>query len=166
MWLQKWINWGSNFYLALFIFTAFTVQQAQSSSQQFSIYCTSNFDGTGKCTKDDGNELTCISLPGQIIACKNTDSSIYECIQYGNIVAHQSQFVCEEDTDRSVSPIQFNSNDQPSEEKSIIINNPFMESTKDTTDSMTEMAPPNINNQPESNINANTDDQDIFINAF
>lgn len=64
-------------------------------------------DGTGLCTREDTSEsLNCIVLQGEIINCKD-ESGFYECLQYGPIIAHQSQFSCKlsiEKTDSSSAP--------------------------------------------------------------
>ena len=83
---------------------------AQASDQGFSVFCTSNFDSTGKCVDENDGELECIIVPGGIIACKNAREEIYECVQYGAIIANQSQFACEPDTDQSVDSSLFSKN--------------------------------------------------------
>jgi hypothetical protein len=75
----------------------------------FSIYCSSNFDGTGRCVRDsDANPITCVMIPGAVISCRDKARRIYECVQYGSIVASQTQtqFVCKPDARQT-------SNDQP-----------------------------------------------------
>jgi hypothetical protein len=68
---------------------------AHASPDRFSVYCTSNFDGTGECRRADTNEsLACIMLPGAIIECRDSQDKDYECVQYGAIVSGQSEFYC------------------------------------------------------------------------
>lgn len=90
--------------LLLFLgFISSTALQAQGL-ETFSIYCTSNLDGTGKCRTEDGDDaINCLIIPGGIIACKDAKKKKYECVQYGSITAKQTQFACEPDSDNSVS---------------------------------------------------------------
>ena len=83
-------SWFISF-LSPFLFDFF---KTASASGNFSIYCSSNMDGTGLCTREDTSEqLNCIVLQGAIIKCKD-ESGFFECLQYGPIIAHQSQFSC------------------------------------------------------------------------
>jgi len=75
------------------------------AQQEFSVYCTSNMDGTGKCKRTDRDEdLRCIIIPGGVIACKDGSESKYECVQYGAVNANQTQFSCVPDSDNSIDP--------------------------------------------------------------
>jgi len=70
---------------------------AQELTSSFSIYCSSNLDGTGRCVRDsDSDPITCVMIPGAVITCRDKARRIYECVQYGSIVASQTQtqFVC------------------------------------------------------------------------
>ncbi len=63
--------------------------------QELSIYCVSNMDGTGKCQRADTDEaFDCLMIPGSVIACRDKQKVRYECVQYGSIVANQSEFSC------------------------------------------------------------------------
>jgi len=80
----------------------------RSAHQSFSIYCTSNFDGTGKCRRvDTDEEIGCVAIPGQVIACRDQQKMIFECVQYAAVVAYQTQFFCDLDDDQSVSDSLF-----------------------------------------------------------
>ena len=71
-------------------------QQPAPASSEFSVYCSSNMDGTGICTKEGTSEsLTCVILQGSIIGCENSNRR-YRCVQYGQIIANQTQFSCKE----------------------------------------------------------------------
>jgi hypothetical protein len=84
---------------------------AESNAQQgsefnsqagFSIYCNSNMDGTGKCSRtDNGNPLTCIMIPGQIIDCSDQSKGEFDCVQYGAVMPLQTQFFCLPDKGKS-----------------------------------------------------------------
>lgn len=89
----------------LLLLSLISTSALQAQGQEaFSIYCTSNLDGTGKCRKEDGDDaVNCLSIPGGVIACKDANKKKYECVQYGSITAKQTQFACEPDTDNSVS---------------------------------------------------------------
>ena len=83
---------------------AATEPRAAKSQSEFSIYCSSNMDGTGKCRKVESDEVVnCIIIPGGVVACKDTEQKKYECVQYGAITANQTQFACVLDTDNSVN---------------------------------------------------------------
>jgi len=74
------------------------------AQQEFSIYCSSNMDGTGKCRKVDSDEvLNCLIIPGGVVACRDIAKQMYECVQYGAITANQTQFACVADADNSVN---------------------------------------------------------------
>ncbi len=71
------------------------VQASAQPEAEFSIYCSSNMDGTGKCRRSDTDEaLTCLIIPGSVIACRDKQKLRYDCVQYGAILAHQTQFSC------------------------------------------------------------------------
>lgn len=71
-------------------------QKPALASSDFSVYCSSNMDGTGICTKEGTSEsLTCVILQGSIVGCENSNRR-YRCVQYGQIIANQTQFSCKE----------------------------------------------------------------------
>ena len=82
---------------------------------QFSIYCTSNLDGTARCRRDStGEKIGCVIIPGGVIACRDQAKRKYQCVQYGAIVAAQTQFVCLSDSRNAISDQLFDNNtDQP-----------------------------------------------------
>lgn len=97
--------------------TLLALQPSSSRAQglppgQFSIYCTSNLDGTGRCKRDDsGERIGCIMIPGGVIACRDKAKRKYECVQYGAVVlGSQSQFVCLPDSGNAISDHLFDVN--------------------------------------------------------
>lgn len=71
-------------------------QLASSASSDFSVYCSSNMDGTGICTKEGTTEsIECIILQGSIIGCKDSTSQ-FRCVQFGQVIANQAQFSCKQ----------------------------------------------------------------------
>ena len=69
---------------------------ATSAFSDFSVYCSSNMDGTGVCTKEGTSEtIECILLQGSIIGCKDSTSQ-FRCVQFGQIIANQAQFSCKQ----------------------------------------------------------------------
>ena len=86
--------------------------ETAEAQQEFSIFCSSNMDGTGKCRKVDGDEvLNCLIIPGGVVACRDIDKQMYECVQYGAITANQTQFACVVDVDNSVNDQLFERDD-------------------------------------------------------
>lgn len=115
-------------FISPFLFDSFKLA---SASGDFSVYCSSNMDGTGLCTREDTSApLNCIVLQGAIINCKD-ESGFFECLQYGPIIAHQSQFSCklsiEKSEDSSVSDtgVQSDLEQSPLTEDSSSSLNPF-----------------------------------------
>ena len=53
--------------------------------------------------------MTCIIIPGGVIACRDADKHKFECVQYGAIIAAQSEFYCEPDADNSINDSLFDS---------------------------------------------------------
>ena len=67
---------------------------ATSASSAFTVYCSSNMDGTGICKKEGTTEsIECIILQGSIISCQDKTSQ-FKCVQFGQIIANQAQFSC------------------------------------------------------------------------
>ena len=67
--------------------------QGWAQQSEFSVYCNSNMDGTGDCSRNDNNELlACIVIPGGIIECKDKQKLRYECVNYGVTTANSTQF--------------------------------------------------------------------------
>ena len=76
------------------ILTFISPKTAASSQPEFSVYCTSNFDATGECTDENSKNLKCTLVSGSLIECTNIENKRFECIQFGTIIAYQSQFSC------------------------------------------------------------------------
>ena len=82
--------------LTLGLQIVFAHQNLALAASEFSVYCSSNMDGTGICTKEGTSErLDCIVLQGSIVGCENSGNR-YRCVQYGQIIANQTQFSCKE----------------------------------------------------------------------
>tara|TARA_B100002051_G_scaffold262590_1_gene285371 strand:+ start:664 stop:1083 length:420 start_codon:yes stop_codon:yes gene_type:complete len=76
------------------------------ASSKFTVYCSSNMDGTGVCNKEESSEpIHCLILPGSIIGCKS-DNTQFRCIRFGQVIAHQAQFSCQAVEPSSASPQQ------------------------------------------------------------
>ena len=98
-------------------FQAKGLSEEQSPSTSFSIYCNSNLDGTGRCVRDsDSESITCQIIPGAVISCRDKAKRIYECVQYGSIVANQTQtqFVCKANSRQLINDQLFNNSSPPS----------------------------------------------------
>ena len=77
--------------------------QQASPMDTFSIYCNSNMDSTGNCQRIDINlQIRCILIPGGVVACKDEKGNKYECVQYGAILAGQTQFSCQRDVENKL----------------------------------------------------------------
>ena len=91
-------------FISCFFFSAVYTQ----ANTGFSVYCTSNMDGTGKCTREDnGSSINCLIIPGGVIACRDFKKRKYSCVQYGLIVSSQSEFFCEIDNKNAISDALF-----------------------------------------------------------
>jgi hypothetical protein len=89
----------SNIYIFLALCVALYPFQSPAMNGEFSVYCTSNMDGTGRCKRIDNDDfINCIIIPGGVIACRDKAAARYECVQYGAISANQTQFACIPDT--------------------------------------------------------------------
>lgn len=117
------------------------------AQQEFSIYCSSNMDGTGKCRKAGSDEvINCLIIPGGVVACKGTDKKKYECVQYGAIAANQTQFACVDDTDNSVNDQLFETDEFKSSPDSTstpsIQSDATQQQTQQSQDKPTSSEPP------------------------
>ena len=57
---------------------------ANTGTASFSIYCISNGDGTGNCTRDDNKKpISCIGMPGATVECQDRKQNKYECVPFG-----------------------------------------------------------------------------------
>jgi hypothetical protein len=64
------------------------------------IYCTSNQDGTGECVNSDNNSIVdCTLIPGQVITCRDSQSQLLSCINYGSNQSSQGYFQCSPKSD-------------------------------------------------------------------
>ena len=97
--------------------------KSNATTTKFSVFCTSNFDSTGECISETNESLHCVMVPGAIINCKNDEQVIFECVQYGIIIAYQSQFACEPDTDNSVDQNIFSKADNASDQNNTVEGN-------------------------------------------
>jgi len=65
---------------------------ADTRNASFSIYCISNGDGTGNCTRDDNKKpISCIGMPGVTVECQDRKQNKYECVPFGFIDTGQAQ---------------------------------------------------------------------------
>ena len=96
------------------ILPAFFVDQyATYASAEFSVYCSSNMDGTGICTKEGTTEtIECIILQGSIIGCRDKTSQ-FKCVQFGQIIANQAQFSCKQVESKAQTSILNEVKDSP-----------------------------------------------------
>lgn len=100
------------------------------SMAEFSVYCSSNMDGTGKCRRVDRDEsLSCVLIPGAVIACRDKARRKYECVQYGAILANQTQFSCLPDRDNSVNDQIFDSAGDGNDAVAPSVDTPILPST-------------------------------------
>lgn len=111
---------------------------------EFSIYCTSNLDGTGRCKRvDNGEGINCIIVPGSVIACRDKDKLKYQCVQYGAVSANQTQFACVPGTSNTINDEEFEKTDQldegPSQSSKVEKSTPSP--TFVNTDKFTGMSP-------------------------
>jgi hypothetical protein len=93
----------------------------------FSIYCTSNLDGTGTCNRVDNNEaIPCLIVPGGVINCGQRNEISIQCVSYGASSDAQSYFYCTRRTDPGIRNNRLNtdrfaplnpSNQTPAESK-------------------------------------------------
>lgn len=115
---------------------------AAEDQAEFSVYCTSNFDSTGKCVDQKDNELGCTLISGNIIECANTKNDFFECIQFGSVIAHQTQFSC--------TARQFDNQEDPSETQ---LSSPEPSKPASPTTTATPLTPEKITQSPERKLN-------------
>lgn len=86
--------------------TLFLISNNMSS---FNIFCTSNFDGTGECTRaDNGSKLNCEIVPGSIINCSQPGGPQVQCVLFSSIVNAQAYFSCSPRKDAGINPNRIN----------------------------------------------------------
>ncbi|MCP9810032.1 hypothetical protein KBY58_11360 [Cyanobium sp. HWJ4-Hawea] len=152
---NKAFNQSFLFFLLMFTCLPVFAQNDSPGLQAFSIYCTSNMDGTGKCTRVDNSEsLTCIAIPGQVIACRDKNKSLLECVQYGLILSYQAQFSC--------LPAAGNSSYDEMLDDTIILNRPAKLTKSEPG------KPIRIQNpfSSQEDLGESGDNQNVFNNAF
>jgi hypothetical protein len=104
----------------LFIQTLFSVllnplilsALADTGNASFSIYCISNGDGTGNCTRDDNKKpISCIGMPGVTVECQDRKQNKYECVPFGFIDTGQAQvqLSCENKSSDNINDRLFDS---------------------------------------------------------
>ena len=101
-------------------------QLATLASSNFSVYCSSNMDGTGICTKEGTTEsLECIVLQGSIIGCKDSTTK-FRCVQFGQIIANQAQFSCKQSEIKTEASLLEVEETSPESQQSVplLFNNP------------------------------------------
>lgn len=137
-------------------------QNNYASQSEFSIYCSSNMDGTGKCSRvDSGEAINCIIIPGNIIACRDKRRSKYECVQYGAILAFQTQFFCLPDKNNSIKDQLFDN------QRTDAVPPPPLGKMPNSTGIPKEKAgPATINPFVDPNVTPSMPKQDFFQNAF
>ena len=79
------------------------------NTSSFTIYCTSNFDGTGECARaDNGTKLNCEIVPGSIINCMQPGGPQVQCVLFGSIINSQAYFSCSPRKDAGINPNRIN----------------------------------------------------------
>lgn len=85
------------------------IQVSQLPESSFSIYCTSNLDSTGSCTRMDNNQpISCEMIPGGVINCKQQASSSIQCVFYSGVISTQAYFYCTRRTDPGINENRIN----------------------------------------------------------
>lgn len=75
----------------------------------FVIYCTSNQDSTGECSRvDNGERIDCEIVPGAIINCGRQDAPPVQCVLVGVVLNAQAYFSCSPRRDPGVSGTRIN----------------------------------------------------------
>lgn len=85
---------------------------ADTGNASFSIYCISNGDGTGNCTRDDNKKpISCIGMPGVTVECQDRKQNKYECVPFGFIDTGQAQvqLSCENKSSNNINDKLFDS---------------------------------------------------------
>jgi len=66
-----------------------------AGGSSFIIYCTSNQDGTGECSRvDTGENIVCEIIPGSIINCSRQTASPVQCVLVSSVLNAQAYFSC------------------------------------------------------------------------
>ena len=70
-------------------------QPLVARESSFIIYCTSNHDGTGDCSRTDTSEsIECELVPGSIINCMQKDGKSVQCVMASSVLNAQAYFSC------------------------------------------------------------------------
>jgi len=66
-----------------------------AGGSSFIIYCTSNQDSTGECSRvDTGEKIVCEIVPGSIINCSQQAASPVQCVLVSSVLNAQAYFSC------------------------------------------------------------------------
>ena len=87
-----------------------------AKESSFIIYCTSNQDGTGDCSRvDTSQSIDCELVPGSIINCTQKDRPPVQCVMVSSVLNAQAYFSCTPRRDAGVSGKRINLDrfDQP-----------------------------------------------------
>lgn len=80
-----------------------------AKESSFIIYCTSNQDGTGDCSRVDTSEnIDCELVPGSIINCTQKDRAPAQCVIVSSVLNAQAYFSCTPRRDTGVSGKRIN----------------------------------------------------------
>lgn len=139
-------------------------QQDNELSNQagFSIYCNSNMDATGNCSRsDNGNPLLCIVISGQVIDCSDQNKREFDCVQYGALLPLQTQFFCMPDKSKSTNEPMIDSNPSKTLTPLSIQAAPYKRGI-----SQTDILPAIKNSLSDYDGNQPSIQQEIFQNVF
>ena len=109
-----------------------------SAYTPFMVYCTSNQDGTGECSRVDTSEsIDCEIVPGAIINCSPKSAPPVQCVLVSAIINAQAYFSCSQKRSPGVSGNRINvdrfADPNPSVPPSVI--------TPDLPETLTPLAP-------------------------
>lgn len=80
-------------------------QDSFGDKKQITVFCTSNRDTTGVCIDPVTDApLDCIATPGEVVPCKRSDGSIYQC-QWLSSTPLQIELSCTADAHSQSAPI-------------------------------------------------------------
>lgn len=66
-----------------------------AGGSSFIIYCTSNQDGTGECSRvDTGEKIVCEIVAGSIVNCSRQTASPVQCVFVSTVLNAQAYFSC------------------------------------------------------------------------
>ena len=70
-------------------------KNSSAHDEKFAVYCSSNLDNTGTCSDENNQEVICSVSTHKNLKCERKVLTEYNCLQYGQILSKQSQFICE-----------------------------------------------------------------------